>query len=93
MGIQLLIGHLSGSVTDLRLEQLFATHGSVSSAQIAIDRESGRSQGYGYGRMTSDDDARKAMVALHGRVIDGQPISISHEECAEDPAPVQPRPR
>jgi RNA recognition motif-containing protein len=93
MSNKLLIRNLSGAVSNLRLEQLFARYGRVSSAQIVIDEQSGLSQWHGHVQMSSDADAQRAMAALQGHLIDGRAINISPAPSQDAEAPVYPRPR
>jgi RNA recognition motif-containing protein len=87
MSARLFVGNLSGAINNLRLEQLFARHGLVSSARIVFDEGSGCSQGCGYVQMASGDDAQKAIAALHGHVVDGCLLSVS-EVAAQESEPV-----
>ena len=63
MGAKLYVGNLSYSVTEERLQQHFAQHGSVVSARIITDKFSGRSKGFGFVEMSSDDEAQRAITA------------------------------
>ena len=66
MGVKLYVGNLPYNVTEERLQQHFAQHGSVVSARIITDKFSGRSKGFGFVEMSSDQEAEKATNALNG---------------------------
>src|SRR5262245_6565237 len=65
--MKIYVGNLPFSTTDEELRGMFAAHGAVSSAQVVIDRETGRSRGFGFVEMASDDEARKAIEAMNGQ--------------------------
>src|SRR5262249_30629101 len=67
MGKKLYVGNLAYSVNDGVLEQLFAAHGTVQLAQVIMDRETGRSKGFGFVEMGSDQEAQAAIAALNGK--------------------------
>ena len=71
MGNKLYVGNLPYSVTDASLQDLFAPHGSVRSAKVIMDRDSGRSKGFGFVEMGSDSEAQAAIGALNGKPVDG----------------------
>jgi len=77
MGAKLYVGNLSYSVTEERLQQHFAQHGSVVSARIITDKFSGRSKGFGFVEMGSDEEAERATSALNGTDFDGRNIVVS----------------
>ena len=77
MGKKLYVGNLAYSVTDGTLEQMFAAHGSVQSAQVIMDRETGRSKGFGFVEMGSDAEAQAAIQAMNGHEIDGRPLTVN----------------
>jgi RNA recognition motif-containing protein len=77
MGAKLYVGNLPYSVTEERLQQHFAQHGSVVSARIITDKFSGRSKGFGFVEMGSDEEARKATSALNGTDFEGRNIVVS----------------
>ena len=77
MGTKLYVGNLSYSVTEERLQQHFAQHGSVVSARIIMDKFSGRSKGFGFVEMGSDEEAERATSALNGTDFDGRNIVVS----------------
>src|ERR1700692_1782283 len=65
--MKLYVGNLPYSMTDSDLQQLFEQHGSVQSAQVIIDRDTGRSKGFGFVEMGSDEEAQGAIDALNGK--------------------------
>ena len=71
------VSNLSFHTTDEDLKNLFAQFGSVSSAKVINDRETGRSRGFGFVEMGSDDEAKKAMVGLNNKEVEGRPMSVS----------------
>ena len=77
MGAKLYVGNLSYNVTEERLQQHFAQHGSVVSARIITDKFSGRSKGFGFVEMSSDQEAEKATSALNGTDFEGRNIVVS----------------
>jgi RNA recognition motif-containing protein len=89
MGTKLYVGNLSYTVTEERLQQHFAQHGSVVSARIITDKFSGRSKGFGFVEMSSDQEAEKAIRALNGTDFDGRNLIVSE---ARPQAPRAPRP-
>jgi RNA recognition motif-containing protein len=77
MSKKLYVGNLSYSVTDSQLEQMFAQYGSVSSAQVIMDRETGRSKGFGFVEMSNDQEAEAAINALNGQDYSGRPLTVN----------------
>src|SRR5579871_3346016 len=77
MGKKLYVGNLSYDVTDGALEQLFAGHGSVQSAQVIMDRDTGRSKGFGFVEMGSDAEAQAAIAALNGHQVGGRALTVN----------------
>ena len=88
MGAKLYVGNLSYSVTEERLQQHFAQHGSVVSARIITDKFTGRSKGFGFVEMGSDEEAERAISALNGTDFEGRNIVVSE---ARPQAPRAPR--
>src|SRR6185369_13362725 len=70
-------GNLSWNLKDQDLQNLFATHGEVSSAKIVTDKFTGRSKGFGFVEMTNDDQAQAAITALNGTEVDGRNIVVN----------------
>jgi cold-inducible RNA-binding protein len=77
MGKKLYVGNLAYSVTDSDLEQMFAAHGTVQSAQVIMDRDTGRSKGFGFVEMGSDAEAQAAITALNGVEKDGRTLTVN----------------
>jgi RNA recognition motif-containing protein len=71
------VSNLSFHTNDDELRKLFEEFGSVSSAKVITDRETGRSRGFGFVEMNSNDDAQSAMKQLNGKSIDGRAMSVS----------------
>jgi RNA recognition motif-containing protein len=84
MGSKLYVGNLSYNTTSSDLEQLFGQHGSVQSAEDISDRETGRSKGFGFVQMGSDDEAQAAIAALNGQEHDGRPLTVNEAKPRED---------
>jgi RNA recognition motif-containing protein len=77
MGNKLYVGGLPYSVTDGRLEELFATHGTVQSAKVISDKFTGQSRGFGFVEMSSGDEAQSAISALNGTQFDGRTLVVN----------------
>lgn len=77
MGKKLYVGNLSYGVTDSQLEQLFAAHGAVQSAQVIMDRDTGRSKGFGFVEMSNAAEAEAAINALNGVEKDGRAMTVN----------------
>jgi len=77
MGKKLYVGNLTFGVTDAELEQLFAAHGTVQSAQVIVDRDTGRSKGFGFVEMGSDQEAQAAAAALNGKDMNGRTLTVN----------------
>src|SRR5436309_7751019 len=77
MGRKLYVGNLTYGVTDATLEQMFAPHGTVQSAQVIMDRDTGRSKGFGFVEMGSDQEAQAAIAALNGKENDGRALTVN----------------
>ena len=85
MGKKLYVGNLPFSATDESLQEMFAQSGSVTSAKIIMDRDTGRSKGFGFVEMASDDEASDAIQKLNGQSIGGRAITVAEAR------PVTPR--
>jgi cold-inducible RNA-binding protein len=84
MGKKLYVGNLTYDVTDSALEQLFAAHGTVQSAQVIMDRDTGRSKGFGFVEMGSDQEAQAAIAALNGQMVGGRSLTVNEAKPRED---------
>jgi len=80
MGNRLYIGNLAFQTTEDTLRDAFARHGQVVEVKLVSDRETGRSRGFGFVSMGSDDEARKAMTALDGSMLDGRSLRVNEAE-------------
>ena len=77
MSTKLFVGSLPWSVKDSRLQELFEVHGSVVSAKVITDRETGRSRGFGFVEMENSSDADSAIKALNNSELDGRNIVVN----------------
>ena len=77
MGKKLYVGNLTYGVTDSTLEQMFAAYGTVQSAQVIMDRDTGRSKGFGFVEMKSDQEAQAAMTGLNGKEVEGRALTVN----------------
>src|SRR5215213_1435488 len=83
MGKKLYVGNLSYDVDSSALEQLFAAHGTVQSAQIITDRDTGRSKGFGFVEMSSDAEAQAAIAAMNGQENGGRALTVNEAKPKE----------
>ena len=74
---KLFVGSLPWSVDDDQLQQLFSQAGNVTSAQVVKDRDSGRSKGFGFVEMSTDEEAAQAIEKLNNSEVDGRKIFVS----------------
>jgi RNA recognition motif-containing protein len=77
MGNKLYVGNLSYDMQDSDLQQLFAQYGTVTSARIVTDRDTGRSKGFGFVEMGSDAEAEAAISALNGHEVGGRALTVN----------------
>ena len=84
MGSKLYVGNLSYNSTSSDLEQLFGQHGTVQSAEVIQDRDTGRSKGFGFVQMGSDQEAQAAISALNGQEVDGRALTVNEAKPRED---------
>jgi cold-inducible RNA-binding protein len=84
MGSKLYVGNLSYNAKGSDLEQLFSQHGTVQSAEVIADRDTGRSKGFGFVQMGSDDEARAAIDALNGQDHDGRALTVNEAKPREN---------
>ncbi len=71
------VSNLSFNTSDAELNELFSTFGQVSSAKVITDRETGRSRGFGFVEMPSDDEGKEAMLGLNNKEVEGRAMSVS----------------
>ncbi|MDB5298075.1 MAG: recognition motif protein, partial [Phycisphaerales bacterium] len=81
---KLYVGNLSYNTTSSDLEQMFSQHGAVQSAEIISDRDTGRSKGFGFVQMGSDEEAQAAIDALNGQNVDGRNLTVNVAKPRED---------
>jgi len=81
---KLYVGNLSYGTTDSDLEKLFEPHGAVQSAQVIMDRESGRSKGFGFVEMDNGDQAQAAIKALNGQEVGGRALTVNEARPRQD---------
>lgn len=84
MAMKLYVGNLSYNVTNSSLEEMFAQYGSVRSAQVIMDRDTGRSKGFGFVEMSDDNAAREAISALHEKEHDGRSLTVNEARPREE---------
>ena len=84
MAKKLYVGNLSYNVSSSDLEKLFAAFGPVESAEVIADRDSGRSKGFGFVQMGSDQAAQAAIQGLNGKDHDGRPLTVNEAKPREE---------
>ncbi len=84
MGKKLYVGNLPFSIDDQQLHQAFSSYGQVMSAKVIMDRDSGRSKGFGFVEMSTDEEAQNALGSMNGTQLGGRDINVSE---ARDPGP------
>lgn len=84
MSTKLYVGNLSFNTSTQDLETMFAESGTVTSANIIEDRETGRSRGFAFVEMSSDEEAKKAIASLDGKEIDGRNLKVNEAKPRED---------
>jgi len=77
MSKKLYVGNLSYDITDTELSNMFSPHGTVESAQIIMDRDMGRSKGFGFVEMKTEQEARAAIAALNGQESRGRSLTVN----------------
>lgn len=83
MGKKLYVGNLGYDVTNAELEQMFSAHGTVQSAEVIMDRAAGRSKGFGFVEMGSDQEARAAIAALDGQIHGERALKVNEAKPRE----------
>lgn len=84
MAKRLYVGNLSYQTDSSQLQELFAQHGQVVSAQVISDRDTGRSKGFGFVEMASDEEANAAIAALNGQPFEGRNITVNEARPREE---------
>ena len=85
MGKKLYVGNLAYSVRDETLQQAFGAYGTVASAKVMMERDSGRSKGFGFVEMSSDSEALAAIEGLNGQSLEGRALTVNEAR------PMEPR--
>lgn len=85
MSTKLYVGNLSYSVTDAQLSELFSQAGSVVSANVIVDKHSGRSKGFGFVEMNTEKETASAISMFNGKELDGRALNVNEAR------PMQPR--
>jgi len=81
---RLYVGNLSSGTTDGTLQALFEPHGTVQSAKVIMDRDTGRSKGFGFVEMDTDAQAQAAITALNGQEADGRALKVNEARPREE---------
>ena len=84
MGKKIYVGNLAYGVSSSDLQQMFEAHGTVQSAQVIMDRDTGRSKGFGFVEMDSEQEAQAAIAALNGQQVDGRTLTVNEARPRED---------
>ena len=77
MSSKIYVGGLPYATTDAQLQDLISTHGTVESARVITDKFTGRSRGFGFVEMASNEEAQKAIQALNGTDLDGRNLTVN----------------
>ncbi|MCI0358324.1 MAG: RNA-binding protein [Planctomycetaceae bacterium] len=84
MGTRLYVGNLSYNITNQSLESLFAEFGRVQSAQVVMDRDTGRSKGFGFVEMSDNGQAQAAIAGLNQKEVDGRSLTVNEARPREE---------
>ena len=84
MAKKLYVGNLPYGITSSDLERVFQAHGTVESAQVIVDRDTGRSKGFGFVEMRNDQEAEEAIQALNGQDFNGRPLTVNEARPREE---------
>jgi RNA recognition motif-containing protein len=84
MGKKIYVGNLNYQTSSEELKTLFAAYGNVASAEVLKDRETGRSKGFGFVEMSTDQEAQAAIAGLHGKDMGGRPLTVNEARPRED---------
>lgn len=84
MSKKLYVGNLSYSIDNRQLESLFSAYGTVTSANVIMDRETARSKGFGFVEMSKDQEANAAISALNGKDVDGRNLTVNEARPKEE---------
>jgi RNA recognition motif-containing protein len=81
---KLYVGNLPYGISSSDLERVFQEYGTVESAQVIMDRDTGRSKGFGFVEMRNDQDAQEAIQGLHGQDFNGRPLTVNEARPREE---------
>ena len=84
MGAKLYVGNLSFNTTDADLKDAFGAVGTVASVELIQDKFTGKSRGFGFVTMSSDEEAQKAVEQFHGKEVDGRALTVNEARPRED---------
>jgi len=84
MATKLYVGSLAYSITDDKLKEIFAEVGTVTSAQVILDRDTNQSKGFGFVEMSTEDEAKEAIKTLNGKEVDGRALMVNEARPKED---------
>ena len=84
MNKKLYVGGLPYAVTEDKLQEIFSTHGTVESARVITDRFTGRSRGFGFVEMSSEEEAQTAIDSLNGSDLDGRSLTVNEARPQEN---------
>ena len=84
MATNLFVGNLPYTTDSAKLGELFAAAGTVASAKVITDKYSGRSRGFGFVEMATDEEAKKAIEMFNGKDVDGRPLVVNEARPRED---------
>ena len=84
MGSKLYVGNLSYNTSSSELQELFGQHGTVQSAEVIQDRDTGQSKGFGFVQMGTDGEAQSAITALNGQQQDGRALTVNEAKPRAD---------
>lgn len=84
MATNLFVGNLPYAMDSAKLEELFAAAGAVASAKVISDKYSGRSRGFGFVEMASEEEAKKAIEMFNGKDVEGRPLVVNEARPRED---------
>ena len=84
MGTKIYVGNMSFEMDNMSLDEMFKPYGTVVSAQVIMDRDSGRSKGFGFVEMGSEAEAQAAIAALNGKEVNGRALTVNEAKPRED---------
>jgi RNA recognition motif-containing protein len=84
MGKKLYVGNLSYDIDSSALQELFTAHGTVESAEVIADRDTGRSKGFGFVQMSTDEEAQAAIAGLNGQQHSGRALTVNEAKPKEN---------